>query len=175
MKKLFAVFFVISIILMYFISPYLALYQIEQSVREKNLNKTMYFVDIDRTRENLKERMVKETVLKNTNPNASAIVNQAKALVITKSVNYVVDLTFTPENIKIFLNQMILNKREKTNDVGVAYYYEDMNTFNIMYIINKNEHIIKLSREKLFFWKITDIVFPLDATLFGQQIESINQ
>ena len=165
MKK----FIMLSVILggafIFMFSPYLAIFQINDAIQTNNMNKFMHLINLPAVKNNVSERFKQELYAKETEvSNNPAIVNTAKQLIIAKSVTYVVDILMTPENIKTVFSE--LPKQKSTSQTSIDYIYIGLNEFHINYNINNNKHTIVLKRNALFFWKIEDIIFKLDPSLF---------
>lgn len=166
MKKL--VFFaaLFAFVVLFVFSPYLAIFQLNDSIKNNNLTKMAKIIDLPVVKTNVAERFKTELIQKNPELSGKPndIVTTAKILVLSKSVDYVVNMLITPENIRTVFNELP-KQQNSDNKIKVSYAYVGMNQFNIDYNLNNNNHTIVLERESLFFWRVKDIVFKLDPTL----------
>lgn len=167
MKKVFALLTLCSFFLVLFISPYMALSQISDAIKTGNDNKFYSFLDMPSIKSNVTDRVKRQVLEKNpTIAQGEGIVNKAQRLILLNSINYSVDWLLTADNIHLFFKQAQLNKKEETNDLKMTYSYIGFNRFSVNYQINGNDNHIVLERHNLIFWKISDIIFPIDPDIF---------
>jgi hypothetical protein len=150
-------------------SPYLTLYQMYQSVKQKDAQGVASYVNFPALRESVKtnvQGLVSQELSKQDNPLMALIGSAVSGFV----VDPVIDQIVTPEGVAALLEgqQLLLNRdrqpqlSEKATEVEVQPHYESFNQF-VVSVKPKGETAMPvdllLSREGLG-WKVTGVRLP---------------
>ncbi len=165
-KIVFFIVFIFACSFVVYISPYVALSNLMKAAGdEKKEYVIAHFMD---------ERQIKQNIIHRYNIelfgglDTESIIPEKRAekIAIEESIKYGVDAIIDPESISNLFFAIKNKNIHSEQKIDVFYTYDGFNTFRIFVKFENKIQEIVLDRYNLIFWKITDIIFPIDYNLF---------
>lgn len=150
-------------------TPYLVVYNMQNATNDKDYSRLESYINFPVLKSNLKQSFTKRMTGEANKDNKDNPLAIFGSVVAGAVINPMVDNLVTPKSLAMLMNgrnsikdNMNIEHHETVENkkIETKLSYRDFSHFVMTISNNKNNISFILSRENLFFWKLTDIKMP---------------